>query len=87
MSYNEYSSSRQQYRAAWERAEALQDQCESDSLLVGVIYDTDWRKWIVTCVDTKRWIKEKFHGGHRAYSAEVWRENDNGTVQYSVPEQ
>ncbi len=64
-----------EYKSAWNRAEQLQERCEEDDLLFDVIYDHRNRRWFVNCVDTQRWIIERFHGGHRGYYQEVWRES------------
>jgi len=63
------------YKAAWRRAERLQERCDDASLLFGVVYDMQRGAWLPNCVDTSRWITEQFHGGHRAYYTEVWREH------------
>lgn len=74
------------YRAALARAEVLQAQLTDDNLLVCVIYESHWNRWIGHCVDPNTWSKESFPGGHRAYCAEVWRENDSGNNLYLLPE-
>jgi len=63
-----------EFRNAWERAEMLQMRCAEENLLFSVIYDRRQGRWLVACTDTSRWITERFHGGHRGYYVEVWRQ-------------
>jgi len=52
----------------------LQMRCAEENLLFSVIYDRRQGRWLVACTDTSRWITERFHGGHRGYYVEVWRQ-------------
>jgi hypothetical protein len=61
-------------QSAWKRAELLQSLWEGDSMLFGVIFDRCQHRWVVNCVDTSEWVTKRFHGGHRAYHPEVWRQ-------------
>jgi hypothetical protein len=63
-----------QYQSASKRAELLQSMWEGESVLFGVIFDNEEGRWVVNCVDTSQWITKRFHGGHRAYYPEVWRD-------------
>ena len=64
----------QAYQSAWKRAELLQSLWEGGAERFGVIYETREGRWLVNCVDTSEWITKRFHGGHRAYHPEVWRD-------------
>jgi len=64
-----------EYQSAWKRAELLQSLSEGDSVLFGVIFDGHRRRWRMNCVDKSQWITKQFHGGHRSYHPEVWRQD------------
>ena len=64
----------QSYCSAWKRAELLQSLWEGGAERFGVIYDAQRSRWLVNCVDTGQWITKRFHGGHRSYHPEVWRD-------------
>jgi hypothetical protein len=53
----------------------LQSCSQGESFRFGVIYDAPNQRWRVNCIDVEQPTMERFHGGHRRFYLELWRED------------